>query len=257
MVSPDGRSLYGVSMEADSDSGGKLKFINIDGTNYREYDPPLYAAGGGSTALDVTHGWLGNDWAWYMNDDNSEYLDASLVINAKNGTKASNYPKLGLDDPAGSDVWYGIVGHLVISPSAYFIGNGSGLIAGHGRNYKYMNTKFWSQDPVVRQAVTLAPTQIANHYLFSPDAKWISTGDFQGANPGFIVMYPAAPSSTPIRIARYASVNSTLPLDVSPDCRFSPDGTKLIYMGDALQTGNQDIYAAVLKKPDTPSMLLV
>jgi hypothetical protein len=254
MVSPDGKKLFGVSISGDSIEGGTLKFINIDGTGYKEFNPPYYVVPG-SVALDVTHGWLGNDQAWYMNDDDNSYgnLNSQIVFNVADGSKASAAPTLEVRDSAVSDIYSGIMNHMTMSPSAYFIGHGEGFVAGHGRSYKYANTNYLSQDSAVRQLTKVGDT-VANHYMFSPDAKWLSTVDTSGSNRGYLMAYPINPVGQPIKIAKVFTGNPN-DYSVSADPRFSPDGTKNIYYGDIREAGNSDIYIAIIKKPDSPSNL--
>jgi len=92
------------------------------------------------------------------------------------------------------------------------------------------------KDPVMRETQTLYPYQLNNHYIFSPDAKWISTAAAALDNLSdpdyreFIVAYPVQASSTPIKIARFTYNLSSL--TSSSDPGFSPDGTKNIFYGN-------------------------
>jgi hypothetical protein len=100
MLSPDDRVISGIANSSDTSSRGIMKFINTDGTNYRAFNAPAQKGG-----FDVTHGWVGNNHAWYMDRSvNSQYRDIERVVDINTGAYAGT---LNAVDPDGSTSWVG------------------------------------------------------------------------------------------------------------------------------------------------------
>jgi hypothetical protein len=246
ILSPDGRTLSGISNSDDISSGtSTVKFINIDGTNCRGYVSPGRQTGG----FDVTHGWLGNNAAWYLNDSQWEqYTDVPMVFNVSTGAF------LGALN-VGNQTWSGLFDHPNLSDSAYMIGGGEGWVAGNGSAFKYANTLL-VRDEIARQLTTINGSVYGDHTTFSPNGKWVTLGAHMGNEAGYIIVFsiptPLSTSgSTPIRVAHYGTVDSRDYANAS----FSPDSTKIAFSGDIRQTGNKNLYFAIFKKPSAPTDL--
>jgi len=149
MVSPDGRTLFGIENFSDVSFGTSVvKFIGTDGSSYRDFVAPGHTSGG----FDVTHGWLGNTKAWYLNnnqfasgpgDTANLSTDVPIVFDAVSGTYAGALN-------VGTTTWDGLFTHPHLSQGGVFKGNGDGYIAGHGSpGLHYANTKYWTSDFVV------------------------------------------------------------------------------------------------------------
>lgn len=245
MVSPDGRTLFGIGNSTDIDSAGTVKLIGIDGSGYREFPAPGWETGG----FDVSHGWVGNDQAWYLNNSQWElYTDVPMVFDVGDGSYSGRLS-------VGVDTWDGLFTHPILSPSGYFIGNGEGYIAGNGRGgLLHANTRYWTYDETERELGVIGPT-LGNHTAVSSDGRWVVSGATESGNAGFITVYQVPPPSpqVPIHVARFT--DAAQQDDFSAYATWSPDGTKVIFRGDVREMGNDDIYMAVFKKPDPPTLL--
>src|SRR4030043_805256 len=280
MLSPDGRTLFGLSNRGDLSSGsGKLKFIDVDGSNYREFDAP-YAPSG--TGFDVTHGWLGNNHAWYMNKDNRLgcCLDYSIVISPQPGAYEGY---LEVDFPG--NIWNGYFSHITFSAEAYNVADGAGLIAGHGSGFKRANTLFSSYTDPTRRDVPGDPSnnptyrefiEVVNttkypnfkthgvHWTFSPNGNWIVVSNVQG-DCSKLALYPIDKQSSPVWLASYGpSSVCDQESGYGAYATWSPDSTKGIFgsnyqlpnrNANTANTNDVDLYVAIAKKPDAPASL--
>jgi hypothetical protein len=245
MVSPDGGTLFGIANSNDIDSRGTVKLIGIDGSGYREFAAPGWETGG----FDVSHGWVGNDQAWYLNNSQWElYTDVPMVFDVGDGSHAGR-----LD--VGDRTWAGLFTHPILSPSGCFIGDGEGYIAGNGRGgLLYANTRYWTQDETERDLGLIGPT-LGNHTAVSSDGLWVVSGATEDENAGFITVYPVPPASPQVAVHVARFTDASQENDFSAYATWSSDGTKVIFRGDVRETGNDDIYMAVFKKPDAPVLV--
>ena len=244
MLSPDGRTLSGIANSNDISSGtGTVKFINLDGTNCRGYVSPGRQSGG----FDVTHGWLGNNAAWYLNNSQWEqYTDVPMVFDVNTGTFLGQLN-------VGNQTWAGLFDHPTLSDSAYMIGGGQGWIGGNGSDFQYANTLF-ARDTATRQLTMINGAVYGDHTNFSPDAKWMVLGANLGGEVGHVLVFsvpqPLTTSgSAPVRVANYGSDAGRDYVNAS----FSPDTTKIAFSGDIRQAGNKNLYYVIFKKPAAPS----
>ena len=249
MLSPDGRTLFGFGKPGDVTTGNTIKLMNIDGTNYREFEIPYYY--NNNTFIDTTHGWLGNHEAWYMNDAGaSPTHDMDLVFDVNTGEYKGSLSVFEIN----SSILHGPFGHAIASPSAYYIGNGEGWFAGTGnRGVQAVNTKYWLPN-ANRQMMRIDTGIWAIHYNFDPDEKLMvmHATEQTSASKGMVVTYPIPPNgSGPLHVARFQAANSAS-FD-STYATFTPDGTKILFSGYCRDASNRDIYIAVYKKPGTPS----
>ena len=269
-VSPDGRRLFGLSNSSDVYTGyGLLKIINVDGSGYREFVPAHRPANCG---FDVSHGWLGNERAWYMvqigkiRTPQCCYHDLP-VFDVNDGSHSGC---LDIPDPDGVDVFYDGFGHPTFSPEAYSVGGGRGLIAGHGRypsranggitTTLIANTKYWTQDPRKRELQYILdrakyPTfrPYGFHDNFDPSGKWLLVVNSL-EDKGVFTAYPMSKDSEPVRVARFAPAS----IDCHPSPTWSSDGTKILFDSKSmLEPGNEDIYMVIFKKPEAPSDLVI
>jgi len=254
-LSPDGRTLFGVSNPSDLSTGyGQLKFINVDGSGYKFFDPPYILAGRG---FDVTHGWLGNSKGWYMitSPGNTDPVE-DIVFDVNNGNYAGR-----LDVNVFGDVWEGSFHHPTLSKEGYSVGEGNGLIAGHGRYWGFANTKYWIADNKTQRELTrvLDPAAYSefnspnvHHGNFDPSGQWIVL-DCTSSKPGVLAVYPLNKSGSPKWLARYHSDSCEYN---SADPHWSPDGTKIAY-SSYLNLTNWDLHMAIFKKPDVPTEVAV
>lgn len=242
-LSPDGKTLFGVENRGDISNGvGVAKFINVDGTGYKTYSSPGRQTGG----FDVTHGWTGNDTAWYLNNSQwTQYTDVPMVFNVKTGQFVGPLN-------VGDKTWNGIFDHPFLSSSGTMIGNGEGIIAGHGTGLKYANTKP-TTNTSERQLTTIG-SYMANHHNFSPDGKFLGGGATQGSAVDFVFMYSVPPVGSTsggslTKLARFRSAGGT---QVGQNVNFSPDGTKASFTG---YVGSTTVNMVILKKPGIPTDL--
>jgi len=256
VISPDGKTLFGMSNSADAGSG-QLKFINVDGTNPRTFNPPYT----GGNQIDISHSWLGNNQGVYWNNYTGSWKNEVVVFDVNTGAFAG-FLTLKTSD------WTGIFNHTTLSAAAYFVGEGAGLVAGHGSGFRRANTKYWlyqASDLTAREVTKISdatdqPTN--NHSNISPDGKWFLAEASSVYGTCTLTVYPIDKSSNSLPVVRYNSTSTcshTSYLE-SPNQTWSPDSTKIVYFTDydltsGTTTGNYDIYAAVFKKPSPPANL--
>ncbi len=245
MLSPDGRTLFGMSNKYDSSSGATLKLINIDGTNYRAFPIPFYYWG--NTEIDVSHGWLGNNEAWYLNNSPTyEHIETVFDVNT------GQYKGILVIDDHDGDMWDGIFDHPTLSPSAYFIGGEEGRIAGNGRGLLSANTKYWYQNNTDRQLIVVG-SKYGDHSNFNADASLLMVGGNSGMYDGYIITHRVSANGSIEKIVKYGYSSNN---GGEPYASWSPDGTKIVYSSNISDGVNTDIYQVVYKKPDIPASLV-
>jgi hypothetical protein len=270
MISADDRTISGITNSSDTTSQGTLKFIRTDGTNYRSYPAPVQPSG---TGFDVTHGWVGNTHAWYLNNSvNSQYRNIERVIDINTGQYAGT---LNAVDPDGSTSWVGIFDHPIVSEEGYLNGGTLGLIAGFGSYWGMANTDFASGfNPTVRQLRSIVDAAAYPAFgslasiqtQLSPNGQWALNYMVNG-NCGVMALYPINKASSPFWLAAYQPASlCTQASYYGAYGTFSPDSTKVIFgssyqlelgttegRNTAKSPAEPDIYFAIAKLPDTPT----
>jgi hypothetical protein len=256
-LSPDGRTLSGLSIRLDSDTGGILKFIRTDGTDYREFSMPFSTG----RYLDVSHGWLGNDHIWYQTtaDINGEEWARHPLVDVVTGEYVG---LLNVINP--EDSWEGLLGHQTFSPIATALGPGFGLVAGHGRTFVFINTLITTQDRVERELRPIVDRNqypefyepVGTHSNFHPSGKWFVLENVT-SDKGKMAVYPVDRNSSPFWLVRFRP-NSDDRWRPYHWPTWSPDGTKVVFSSDsmALDPGNEDLYLVVFRHPDPPTNLV-
>jgi len=282
MVSPDGRVISGIANMGDSQSQGTLKFINTDGSNYYSYlapgwKPPYQS---GVSSFDVTHGWVGNNQVWYLNNSiESLYRDILRVVDVNTRQYVGT---LNAVVPDGNSNWSGIFDHPQISDEGYMVGGSTGMVSGSGSsangiisgwgraNTLLVNT----QADVAAKNFTAVVSSSFSEFTsvdgassnYSPDGKWLAVNGVR-SNCGVIAAYPIDKTKSPQWLATWGpSTSCEWDSGQGPYVTWSPDGTKVIYGSkydiqisrSQLKTNsNMDMYVAVFKKPDAPTNLSV
>jgi len=258
-LSPDGQTLCGVSILYDSDSGGTIKFINTDGSGYRQFDMP-YNRGG---KLDVTRGWIGNEYIWYDTYPESGIRPRMRPVMSTSDGRLSGF----LDVINPTDEWEGTFGHTTLSPDGIAVGNGAGLVSGHGRTFEFANTQFWTPDRAEREIRPIVDkgtypdfgVPLGTHSNFSPDGKWLVL-EHVNSDLGKMAAYPVDGKSSPVWLVRFRQrekyVGGNVGFRPYQWPTWSPDGTKILFWSDSMQEeGNEDLYLVVFKRPDAPTEL--
>jgi hypothetical protein len=273
MVSPDGKVLSGVTNSSDTSDQGVLKLINVDGTNCRTFNAPIQPTG---TGFDVTHGWVGNNNIWYLNDSvNSQYRDIERVTDL-NGNYLGT---LNAVDPNGTS-WDGIFDHPQVSNEGYMVGGKTGLISGFGSS-STIGAGGWGRanTSIVATTSDIAAKEFTGvvdsgkypafgdvfgeQENFSPDGKWLITYNITG-NCSTLAVYPVDKSDSPVWLAAFGPASlCEMPSGYGSYATFSPDSTKVIFASmyqlpdrnTQKASGKPDVYIAVFKKPDAPAEL--
>lgn len=277
MVSPDGKTLAGISNLGDTGSRGMLKFIDTDGTNYRSFASPVQP---GTSGFDVTHGWVGNNYAWYLNDSvNDLYRDIIRVVDFNTGAYVGTLNAVVPDN--GNTDWTGIFDHPTLSNEGYMVGGITGMVSGGGSsavigsggwgraNTLLVNT---SADISAKQFTGVvdsskypAFTPHGPQWNFSPDGKSLITYN-AGSNCSTLTVYPVDKASSPFWLATYGPTSDCEQASgFGSYATWSPDSTKVIF-GSQYQlpnrnlkktaTNDMDVYQVIVKKPDAPTNLL-
>jgi len=239
-----------------------IEIIDLTRDKYSTFRPPLEPIPDkGGIYLDYDYGWLGQDSLFLQSYtvettlEGKPFSHGTIPVVSLASQKLTGYLNFHADN---NDWANGLFAHISLDADAAALGDG--LIAGHGRGFEIANSHY-RYPPASRGWHKLNETgnpywdAVGNHSNFSPDGRWIVVENLR-KQPGVIVAYPVKernPRANPFILARFRPEDDYYKGDnidwrgefEYPWPTWSPDGTKVIFHGNAKDPNNSDIYIAI------------